>query len=47
MIRVRDRFEKAVEGYAGDRGVEKSALECCVRTISSLGAVAAFQLDIF
>ena len=24
---VRDRFEKAVEGYAGDRGVEKSALE--------------------
>lgn len=22
-------FEKAVEGYAGDRGVEKGELECC------------------
>ena len=26
---VRDRLEKAVEGYAGDRGIEKRALECC------------------
>lgn len=26
---VRDRFERAVDGYAGDRGVEKRALECC------------------